>query len=137
MNERRNCVSVCKQTDLCMKWHTSCLIMAHWPAYFTNKGITVNTHNALGTDWFGYVPIIQGQNNTEGLLIFIQYGSIIYNSRHACTVFHWYCCDCYCWILSKGDVFHYLVLHTFSYTSTHIYYRPRYTLTHIQVTYNL
>lgn len=63
--------SECTQT-LCKNWEDNRLIMGHCAVYLPHKGFTVDPQIAAGAERLWYIPMIQGQKNTVGSLIFIQ-----------------------------------------------------------------
>lgn len=46
--------------------------MGHCTVYLPHKGFTVDPQIAAGAERLCYIPMIQGQKNTVGLLIFMQ-----------------------------------------------------------------
>lgn len=56
----------------CINWEDTCLIMGHCAVYLPHKGFTVDPQIAAVAERLCYIPMIQGQKNTVGSLIFMQ-----------------------------------------------------------------
>ncbi len=80
--------------SLCINWEDTCLIMGHCAVYLPHKRFTVDPQIAAGADRLCYIPMIQGQKNTVGSLIFMQlYYIRLLTCLHCSSQ-----TECFCWI---------------------------------------